>query len=342
LVRLIDQVEKVLNVLESRAESNPFFAVVAAHHLARNLYPSDPYLQGNNSLDMRSKILKTVSEVELILTVSESYESYLPTVTQRVSENDVRFSTGEVYGQLWQKFPRDSIVSRAQQILMERFSKNNIDIRQIVKGRSLDAGCGSGRYTLAISEFCDTTIGVDFGDRGLEVATELRNTVAKEQSTNVSFIKADLLNLPFEDGSFDFVMSNGTAHHTTDPILALHEVVRVMKKGGHAFIYLYGSGGVFWYVRKRLNKIMKLIPQAYTSLVLKALGMPSERFIFEDNWYVPIEHHMQRSEVENVFVNYPVASFQRLTNGTATDLYPTSIEEEEFFGSGELRYLIVK
>lgn len=341
-MRLIDQVERVLNMLESRAGPDPFFAVVAAHHLARNLYPSDPYLKGNNSLDMRNKILKTVSEVELLLSLSESLESYGPTLTQMVPDDDVRSSTGEVYGQLWQKFPRSSIVDQAQQILMERFSKNNLDIRQIVKGRGLDAGCGSGRYTLAISKFCDTTIGVDFGDRGLEVANELRNTVAKEQSKKVKFLKADLLNLPFEDGSFDFVMSNGTAHHTTDPILALHEVIRVMKEGGHAFIYLYGSGGVFWHVRKRLNKIMKLIPQARTSLVLKALGMPSERFIFEDNWYVPIENHMQTSEVESVFSDYPVASFRRLIHGTATDLYPRTTEEQEIFGSGELRYLIRK
>jgi SAM-dependent methyltransferase len=290
---------------------------------------------------MGTKLEKTLQECNEFLDLAEVYESYSITNFESSVEDEVKSRTGGIYGNLWNKFPKD-IVSSAENILKSRFSRNNLDLEKIARGKILDAGCGSGRYTLAIAKYGDEVIGLDFGDQGLEIANSLKSTIEIEDSRKVTFVKGDLLNLPFQDGEFDFVMSNGTAHHTTDPVRALHEVIRVTSRGGQAFIYLYGSGGIFWHTRKRLNKIMKYIPQERTSLILKALGMPGERFIFEDNWYVPIEHHMEVQEVEKVFKDCAVAEFQRLTYGTETDIYPTSPEDEEFFGSGELRYMVQK
>ncbi|MCA0933164.1 methyltransferase domain-containing protein [Lutimonas saemankumensis] len=45
-------------------------------------------------------------------------------------------------------------------------------------------------------------------------------------------IKADILNLPFEDNSFDFVLCNHVLEHIDDDQKAMKELFRVMKKGG--------------------------------------------------------------------------------------------------------------
>lgn len=45
-------------------------------------------------------------------------------------------------------------------------------------------------------------------------------------------VKADILDLPFEDESFDVVFCNHVLEHIEDDRKAMHELYRVMKKGG--------------------------------------------------------------------------------------------------------------
>lgn len=45
-------------------------------------------------------------------------------------------------------------------------------------------------------------------------------------------VKADILNLPFEDESFDVVFCNHVLEHIEDDCKAMRELFRVMKKGG--------------------------------------------------------------------------------------------------------------
>lgn len=53
----------------------------------------------------------------------------------------------------------------------------------------------------------------------------------------VKVIHGDAKDIPFEDGSFDFVVSLGGLHHWIAPELVLSEVYRVLKRGGKAWIY---------------------------------------------------------------------------------------------------------
>ena len=83
------------------------------------------------------------------------------------------------------------------------------------------------------------------------VMTSLDLTRARAQSTNAKFklmgelakgciaLQGDAENLPFDDGTFDIVYSNGVLHHTLDTEKALDEVYRVLKPGGRAVIMLY-------------------------------------------------------------------------------------------------------
>jgi ubiquinone/menaquinone biosynthesis C-methylase UbiE len=43
--------------------------------------------------------------------------------------------------------------------------------------------------------------------------------------------------LPFADNTFDTVVSTGSIHHWKDPVDALNEIYRVLKKGGIALLY---------------------------------------------------------------------------------------------------------
>ena len=338
-------VDNALDKIEETIGTSPFFAVIAAHHLFRNLYPSDPYIKVNNNLNINERVKKAAVEVVELIELSEKLGNYQKDSSVSIdfsiqNENLVR-QTGEIYGSLWREFNFENVIKEAKEILQQRFTANGYNLADIAKGQVLDAGCGSGRYTLALVDKCESIIGLDYGDEGLQLAKNSLSAYPLSVKEKVKFQKGDLIDLPFPDETFDFVFSNGTAHHTINPIKAIEEIIRVTKKNGSIFLYLYGSGGVFWHARKRMNKFMKRIPPKDTRDILKSMGMPSNRFIFEDNWYVPIENHMARADVEKIFEQNNI-DFDFLKSGRDTDLTPSNSDEFELWGEGELRWIIQK
>jgi ubiquinone/menaquinone biosynthesis C-methylase UbiE len=101
---------------------------------------------------------------------------------------------------------------------------------------ALDAGCGTGVCSLAISKRACNVIGVDLSHGSLNTAVSLANHL---RINNVQFVQADLLHLPFNNEVFDLVFSWGVIHHTPAPMSALDELVRVLKKDGVLILAVY-------------------------------------------------------------------------------------------------------
>jgi SAM-dependent methyltransferase len=101
----------------------------------------------------------------------------------------------------------------------------------------LDAGCGTGEKSLYMAGLgARQVIGVDLS------ATSVRNAqenAIRYGARNLTFQNGSVLNLPFDDDSFDIVHSQGVLHHTADPYGGFQELVRVLKPGGVVIIYLY-------------------------------------------------------------------------------------------------------
>jgi len=99
--------------------------------------------------------------------------------------------------------------------------------------RMLDAGCGSGRWT---SWLADRVGHVD--------AIDPSRSVLKAASTHaglrhVRWSMARMEDLPFPDSAFDLVLCIGVLHHLGDQGRALRESVRVLRPGGHYYVYMY-------------------------------------------------------------------------------------------------------
>lgn len=64
------------------------------------------------------------------------------------------------------------------------------------------------------------------------------NTIQLKDHTPLEFVKADINNLPFKSNTFDIVTAYDILEHLPDPILAVKECKRVLKKGGffHAVV----------------------------------------------------------------------------------------------------------
>jgi len=101
----------------------------------------------------------------------------------------------------------------------------------------LDAGCGTGIFSIIFAnKGAEKIIGIDISEGSLRTARHLKKHFSLE---NVEFRKEDMLKLPFEDETFDIVWAWGTVHHTTDPIKAISELIRVLKKGGSLLLAVY-------------------------------------------------------------------------------------------------------
>jgi SAM-dependent methyltransferase len=67
---------------------------------------------------------------------------------------------------------------------------------------------------------------------------QLRKELAIDSLPNVKVQSADVMNLPFSTGTFDFVYTRAVFQHLPNPACAIREIIRVLRDGGIAFISL--------------------------------------------------------------------------------------------------------
>jgi len=72
----------------------------------------------------------------------------------------------------------------------------------------LDVGCGAGLFEIAFSPWLKEIYGVDYSEEQIKIAK--RNT---EKYDNVVTKRANILNLPFEDGFFNKVLVNSVIQY---------------------------------------------------------------------------------------------------------------------------------
>lgn len=92
----------------------------------------------------------------------------------------------------------------------------------------LDVGCGPGTITadLAARVAPGRVVGVD---RSAEV---IERAAADHAASGATFRVADLMDLPFDDDTFDVVHAHQVLQHVPDPVGALVEMRRVCRVGG--------------------------------------------------------------------------------------------------------------
>ncbi len=93
----------------------------------------------------------------------------------------------------------------------------------------LDVGAGPGFSAFAFARRSQKVTGLDWRPELLDLA---RREAARRRLTNLTFIEASPVTLPFPDGSFDLVASAAALHHFGDPAQVLSEMARVCRDGG--------------------------------------------------------------------------------------------------------------
>lgn len=117
-----------------------------------------------------------------------------------------------------------SYVWRAGQDRRLRFIQQHAPLEG---SRILDIGCGVGTYVRAFRQFTNTVAGIDIDEE----------RVREGGRTTPNLMLAVSEHLPFCDETFDAVLLNEVIEHVADDRRTLEEACRVVRPGGHVFIY---------------------------------------------------------------------------------------------------------
>jgi ubiquinone/menaquinone biosynthesis C-methylase UbiE len=112
----------------------------------------------------------------------------------------------------------------------------------------LDVGCGQGIDLYHYASAGARATGVDLTPRHCELAQQ--HLAVMERDATV--VNGDAEAMPFDDGSFDRVSSNGVLHHTPDMPAALREIRRVLRPGGEARVIVYNRNSAHYWVNQVL------------------------------------------------------------------------------------------
>ena len=168
--------------------------------------------------------------------------------------DQVRLGERFTFGANWQRFLRlldDERIARAEASLRDMLEVDRLDGVTF-----LDAGSGSGLFSLAARRLGATVTSFDFDPESAACTRELRRRyfpddprwVVREGSVlDESFVR--------ELGTFDIVYSWGVLHHTGSMWRAIEHAQSCVRPGGRFFIALYNDQGmksVAWKYLKRM------------------------------------------------------------------------------------------
>ena len=153
--------------------------------------------------------------------------------------------TNETFSDKWTRFKNYGLDPQHQEFLYgwycKKFGLANVDELKAFhakRKRILECGPGSGFNSRFMAEQC---AGEVFAlDISAAAFTTFGNT---RHLPNCTVVQADLMEAPFADGSFDFIIADGVLHHTPDTRAAVEALYRKLMPGGQFFFYVYKKMG---------------------------------------------------------------------------------------------------
>jgi arsenite methyltransferase len=147
-------------------------------------------------------------------------------------EREFIFPTGRAWA-VDLDYPEE--LTRVPDTAVESFAgvANPFSLGRLERGEHvLDVGSGAGTDSLVAAQMVGAEGSVTGIDMTPEMLAKARAAAAELGAANVDFLEAEAESLPFADGSFDVVISNGVIDLIPDKDAVFSELHRVLVPGG--------------------------------------------------------------------------------------------------------------
>jgi ArsR family transcriptional regulator len=131
----------------------------------------------------------------------------------------------------------------------------------------VDFGCGTGVLTVELARWARRVTAID---RSAHALSQARARAERAGLTNITFLEADLRELPLSGGKKDLVVASQSLHHVDDPQSVLAEAARILKPAGRAIVLELMPHREKW-VQERLGHVhLGFEPEALAQGLAKA------------------------------------------------------------------------
>jgi ArsR family transcriptional regulator len=158
--------------------------------------------------------------------------------------------------------------ARLEELLRRREDRHSLNEKLLEPGQSwmlwatalttllppldvVDFGCGTGVLTVELARWARRVTAIDRSAGALEQASARAHRAGL---SNVTFLEADLVELPLAAGKKDLVVISQSLHHVEDPQAVLSEAARILKPGGRVIVLELMPHAETW-VRERLGHV---------------------------------------------------------------------------------------
>lgn len=128
--------------------------------------------------------------------------------------------------------------------------------------KCLDVGCGPGLFSILLFQQGHEVTSVDYSTGMLEKAKEN----IEEAGYVPDLVRGDATHLPFEDESYDYIVSRNLVWNLENPVAAYREWMRVLKPGGRILVidsnhYLHYYDEEYMEARVQSDKLINEIKE---------------------------------------------------------------------------------
>jgi SAM-dependent methyltransferase len=204
----------------------------------------------------------------------------------------------------------------------------------------LDVACGTGNATIPAAQTGARVTGLDFAPALLEIARER----AADQMVEIDFVEGDAQELPFEDASFDRVLSTFGHMFAPDHARAAAEMRRVLRPEGAIAIATWVPDGSIGRMFRVTSELVPPPPGAQPPLLWGTEDHVRE--LLGDGEFERREIVWTDDSVES-YAQFMLESFGPLLNarevladraGELDEAYRAFLEEENEADDGTLRF----
>lgn len=193
--------------------------------------------------------------------------------------------TGRLFGDLFAAYD-DVAFKRSVELFSNRFGDAGFDVSWFKGKKCLDAGCGGGRYSIALAHLgASEVLGVDLSDVAIRDASRRAEQLGAD---HVAFKVGSVAELPADSAAYDCVIHSGVLMHTAEPVKVLLELNRVLKPGGMLYTLVYATEGLRWPLVQMLRPVAQHFGFDTLDRAVADAGMPvNRRRTYLDDLFVP-------------------------------------------------------